>query len=165
MCLLHYYRRCTTVAVIVLEPGHKLKRSSNFFKPHHMAIYSWPPHIAWCWETSKPMYYKNYALLADVTCSALQYGSITGLMHCEEDNCIYKSNYINVFKIHYVTLDTLETGKLTIPPPSMFTFTIWVPYKQHHMSSIKSDCKPMVTSVIRLVDSTVPYFIVPSTFQ
>ena len=89
-----------------------------------MAIYSCSPHIAWCWETPKPMYYENYVLLADVTCSALQYGSIPGLMHCEEDNCIYKLNYINVFKIHYVTLDTLETGKLTILPPSTFTFTI-----------------------------------------
>ena len=162
MCLLHYYRRCTTVAVIVLEPGHKLKRSSNFFKPSPHGNIQLTSSYCMVLGNFKT---KNYALLADVTCSALQYGSITGLMHCEEDNCIYKLNYINVFKIHYVTLDTLETGKLTIPPPSMFTFTIWVPYKQHHMSSIKSDCKPMVTSVIRLVDSTVPYFIVPSTFQ
>jgi hypothetical protein len=27
-------------------------------------------------------------------------------------------------------LDMLETGRLTIPPPSTFTFTTWVPYNQ-----------------------------------
>jgi hypothetical protein len=30
--------------------------------------------------------------------------------------------------------DTLETGKLTMEPPSTFTFTIWVPYIEHYIS-------------------------------
>jgi hypothetical protein len=34
----------------------------------------------------------------------------------------------------YVTFDTPETGKLTIKPPSTFTFTIWVPYIKHHIN-------------------------------
>jgi len=65
----------------------------------------------------------------------------------------------------YVTFETLETGKLTMDPPSTLTLTTWVPYLEHITIMFPTIFLQTLTSVILLVDSTVPYLMVPLTSQ